>query len=219
MPRPLRPICGFLSHAVILLGCATWTAGQQAVPPIEGETVILRSLDVEIESDGRHIPTGDCFRVYYVQGADGDRLQVWGDHFYPTGWVKRSDVVASVSAIDYFSGRIKREPRSAHDYFLRGATLLRFGQVELAKDDLVHAISLDAKLIPARLELAKAKSRGPDSSGARDDLDVAIRLDPNSAPAHLYRAEMLQLEGSFGSAISDITGGSRLPTHEWLLVL
>jgi tetratricopeptide (TPR) repeat protein len=215
--RRVQSIGRILTHAAILFGCATSAARQQTVLPRQGDIVILKSLDVELESQERRIPTDDSFRVYKVQSIDGDRLLLFGDHFYPTGWVKSSDVVAADKALDYFSGRINREANSPIDHFLRGAILLRLGQLEHAKDDLVHAIGLDPKLTPARIELAKIKSKVPDFSGARVELNEAIRLDPNSAPAHLSRAEILCFEGSFDRAITDITEAIRLQPNNGFL--
>ena len=214
MSNQMQSIGRILLQATLLLPCTTAGARQQAVAPRHGDMVVLKSLDVELESEGQRIRTDDWFRMYRIQDFDGDRLLVFGDHFYPTGWVKSTDVVADKNAADYFSGRIQRQPQSSHDYFLRGAIRLRFGRVELAREDLVRAISLDPRLTPARIELAKIKSQGPDFSGARADLNEAIRLAPNSAPAHLCRSELLRFEGSFDLAITDLTEAIRLqPTN------
>lgn len=121
------------------------------------------------------------------------------------GWVKRSEVVPLDRAIDYFTQKIREEPRQSVWYQNRAEVWEERGELDLALGDITEAIRLKPKDAPLRNTRGNIYYRKKDYDRALSDYNEAIRLEPNEAlywtNAGLVRAD----KGEFDKAIENYT--------------
>ena len=108
------------SLAVVLavLACASTRAPIRAQQHDEwlGKRVVqkaakltLRINDEPIESDGK------ALRIYRIEEVDGASFLIKSESDRSSGWTSASDVIAVDQAVDYFSKKIRLEPKGARD--------------------------------------------------------------------------------------------------------
>ena len=208
-------------HAILtriaLLPCFTTMAfGQETVAFHQGDTVVVKSLGVELESQGCRFPAGKWFQLFTVQEVRGDRLRVSAELGYPTGWLKSADVVELKNASDYFSEQISRNHGSAQALALRGTVRVRLGAIS-GFHDLVQAMQLDPNLVLVYMGLGLMSVTRGDCERALTEFGEAIRLDPTSAWAHFCRGQVYSSADRFDEAVADLTEAIRLePANGYL---
>lgn len=153
-------------------------------------------------------------------------------------WVRKSDVMTDVEALEYYVKAIQNEPANPRLWLSRGLVLEHYRQPDNliindprnnpliysptpnAIKDYTEAIRLDPTNTMAYVFRARARGKMLDlESEALDDLNVAIKLDPQNAMAYSIRgwvrADRLLLRGKqdlaeMEAALKDVTEAIRL---------
>ena len=196
----------------MLLLCCGAAADRADETPIlrQGELVVLKSLEVQSESEGHRLPTGKHFPLYTVEKTNGDRLLLMSWALCSAGWFKSSDVVALERADEYFSERIRSSPGSAPLYFLRGSVRVHLAKFESGIADLGQALRLEPSFAPAYVSSGCSKCVTRDYAGAEADFNEALRLDRSLVAAYLYRSDLFLFTNRRERAIADLSEAIRL---------
>lgn len=96
-------------------------------------------------------------------------------------------------------------PRTAEDYFLRGASQLEQNQIQAALNDFSNAIELDPNLMIAYRSRAQLRGLLGDRAGALRDFDQVLRLDPDRTDALDARAQLRLQWNDLEGAIADFS--------------
>jgi tetratricopeptide (TPR) repeat protein len=104
------------------------------------------------------------------------------------GWVPMCEVVPLADGVEFFTGRIRAEPRNASHYLRRGAVWVEHGEYEKAANDCSQAIRLDPANAAAYYSRAVARHLGKLYERALSDYAAAILLAPDNVSAHAGRA-------------------------------
>ncbi len=214
MRRPIVLFSGWLTAALLVLGPAAPGADDTARrEPVE---VVLKSLDTKLRVDGRVIDSRGMFLRFRVDTVQGDWLWLVANEGI-RGWVHRRDVIPVDQAIAHFSAVIKREPRSARAYRMRGLAYYDAQEYRRAVHDATAATRLEPNLAPAYVDRGHAKLERLDFRGALADANEAIRLDPKSARAYQFRGYVWQIERQYKPAIADYDAAIRLDPNNGIL--
>lgn len=113
-------------------------------------------------------------------------------------WVRRGEVLARAGefweAIDDFGEAIDRDVNSLEALVFRGAAYRLLGVPDLATDDLMRALALDANHPDALTELGLLRRDAGDRDGARQAWLAAIRTAPGSPAADTARAALQDMD-------------------------
>ena len=162
MRRPIVLFSGWLTAALLVLGPAAPGADDTARrEPVE---VVLKSLDTKLRVDGRVIDSRGMFLRFRVDTVQGDWLWLVANEGI-RGWVHRRDVIPVDQAIAHFSAVIKREPRSARAYRMRGLAYYDAQEYRRAVHDATAATRLEPNLAPAYVDRGHAKLERLDFRG------------------------------------------------------
>jgi tetratricopeptide (TPR) repeat protein len=104
------------------------------------------------------------------------------------GWVPMSDMVPLAAAVDFFTERIRAEPRNASHYLRRGAVWVEHGEYEKAAADCSQAIRLEPANAAAYYCRAVARHLGKQYDRALSDYASAILFAPDHTSAYAGRA-------------------------------
>ena len=120
------------------------------------------------------------------------------------GWVPMSEVVPLANGVEFFTDRIRAEPRNASHYLRRGAVWVEHGEYEKAASDCSQAIRLDPANAAAYYSRAVARHLGKLYERALSDYAAAILLAPDNvqrprrarlAARHLPRCSLSRRRG------------------------
>jgi tetratricopeptide (TPR) repeat protein len=104
------------------------------------------------------------------------------------GWVPMGEMVPLASGVDYFTDRIRAEPRNASHYLRRGAVWVEQGEYEKAAADCSQAIRLEPANAAAYYCRAVARHLGKQYDRALSDYASAILFAPDNTSAYAGRA-------------------------------
>jgi regulator of sirC expression with transglutaminase-like and TPR domain len=85
------------------------------------------------------------------------------------------------------------EPRHAETFVLRASAWRHLNNIEVAANDVEHALAINPDSAEALLERGILRQRTGDRVGAREDWQRAINLDPNSSTADLAEQDLALL--------------------------
>ena len=125
------------------------------------------------------------------------------------GWFDKADAVLLDTAIDFFTQRIRKNPKDAHAYTARGAAWHSKGEFDIAIKDQTEALRLDPSAY-AYVNRGITWRHKKDYDKAIADQNEAIRLDPKDADAYHERGLAWQRKKEFQKAVSDYCEVTRL---------
>jgi tetratricopeptide (TPR) repeat protein len=149
--------------------------------------------------------TGSLLPV--LEDRDG-RLRV-RDYLGKEGWAEKANFVRVPDAPAFFTDVIRRDPKDAWAWSMRGAAWALNGNPDHAIRDHSEALRLDPTRVPALVGRAGAWGDKGEWDKAIRDLDAAMRLDPAAAaplgPARFFnfRGCLWLGKGDAGRAIRD----------------
>jgi tetratricopeptide (TPR) repeat protein len=185
--------------------------------PEVGTPVVLKSLDTNLELDGKPVSTRRLFRVYVVADARPDSVLLVGGPDRFSGWAKRADVIPLREAVAYFDGILRHHPRSAQAYHLRGLIRFELDEEGPAIEDLTTAISLQPSFADAYIARGVIRDEATNYEAALADFNQAVRLTPDSSWAFVGRANLWRSMGKPEDAIRDYTEALRLDPGDALV--
>ena len=150
-----------------------------------GKKVMLKKTGVKIdraERGGKRAEVGELKDLVYTvikQNAGGIAVRDRGQE----GWLDRDNAVLLQDAPQYFTERIRANPKDAAAYARRGVALRYKGELDSAIKDLTEAIRLDPASAFWFLNRGIVWASKKDYYKALADYTEAIRLDPEEARA------------------------------------
>jgi tetratricopeptide (TPR) repeat protein len=213
----------FLTSLIVDLavGLGSPMAGARQVssePEIEpwlgpGTEVVLKDPETPIR-DREWLTTNRDHLTFVIEHVEGERLLVASRDKRLCGWLRRDQVVALESAIDYFTREIDRIPHHADAYWMRGRVWAYRAEDERAIADFDQAIQLRPNQAPFYVRRALILIRRRHLDKALADCNKAIQLDPKGAGAYVLRSSVQLLRGETQQAQADLDRAIRLDPLE-----
>jgi tetratricopeptide (TPR) repeat protein len=173
-----------------------WT-GKRVVP--KSRSFVLRSNDEPVERSGKGLD------IYAVEQTDGAALLLKAESQGAAGSATTADVVPLANAIEYFTDRIRTQPRDAFAYAMRAAVRHDKNELDVALRDFDQAIELDPRdpfFYCGRGGVWQSRQA---HKKAIADFALAIRLDPKSTLAYIGRGKSRAAEKDLTGAIADFS--------------
>jgi tetratricopeptide (TPR) repeat protein len=198
--------------AVALGLCAPTPAraqGQEGVDWV-GRLVMPKSPALVLRDGPRNIAmAGRC--PYWVKQAVGRQLLLEPDGAGAGGWVSAAQVVPVEQAVDYFTGRIRNDPRDAYAYIMRAICWLRSQDGDRMLADLQQAVALEGESAEFYLLRGQARLLRGEYDAAIADCNRAIRLDPKQVPVGIsIRGSARSRKKDHEGAIADLSRSIQL---------
>lgn len=156
----------------------------------------------DVSQTGRDRPE---FRVYKVEGVEGDRLRVVSEAGDARGWITAAEAIPIERGVDYYSARIAAEPSDAYHFVNRAAVRVATGDLAGALADDAEAIRLDPKCALAYHNRGYTWARKGDPDRALADFTRAILIDPEYPRAYNKRGYIWLQKGSYARAAADFS--------------
>ncbi|MBY0526051.1 MAG: tetratricopeptide repeat protein [Gemmataceae bacterium] len=205
-PAPRRTLAAMDVPTAVPVGAA--------IPKPRREQRRQRMLWPWVAAIGGLLVLGAGAGVYYQRNAARAARAV------TTGSAPGPDLVAQAEghrqrgdterAIRDATEAIKRTPRLARAYGVRGAAHADKNDLDSALRDLDEAIRLDPKDAEAYAARGKVQGAKRDHDRAVADLTQAIQLGVKTASIYFLRAEYQRIRGDFAAAVADYTEVLRL---------
>ena len=168
---------------------------------------MLRDGERQLSSRGESI-----FRVERLEREFAD---IATDDGTVRGWVDVDRILPLDKAMDYFNGKIAKDPKDAQAYKARGQIWIEKEQWDRALADLDSALRARSgrperppSKIPAWRSRVRDRGLAWDAKRFFDrafaDLTEAIRLDPGNVALVLSRGKVCSKRGRFTQAMADI---------------
>ncbi len=197
----------WLPLLLLCMVCPPARAGESWV----GKTILVKKAGIRIgHSDGEESVYTATLRVvsYRVLAEEGNFIKV--NENGVADWFSKNDAVLLENAVDYFTDRIRANPRDAAAYVHRGVAWRLKGELDIAVKDYDEAIRLDPKHAPAFIHRGIAYRGKKDYDRAIKDYDEAIRLDPKYVWPFINRGNAYQGKKVYDRAIKDYDEAIRL---------
>ena len=107
------------------------------------------------------------------------------------------------TALELHDQAIAMTPEDPKLYAARADTYIKLGDVESARVDITHALSLDEKCVEARLLRADLMTEEGDLDGAIAEYDQLVDHKWGYQPAYLSRARAYSAKGNYERALAD----------------
>jgi tetratricopeptide (TPR) repeat protein len=178
--------------------------------PKVGDTVVPRTRDFVLESDGKPIDSPRQSEYWYeVVAVDSARaggpwlsLRHKGSLLF--GWAKADSVLSQDRAKDHFDSVIDREPNDAFARLARGHLRGWKKDEEGALLDFNEAIRIEPTWATAYCARALLRLARNDKDGALADAEEAVRLEPNVAQSFVTRGRIRSNRGEKELALADL---------------
>jgi tetratricopeptide (TPR) repeat protein len=144
-----------------------------------------------------------------VQDVDGDWLLL------EKAWVRKSDVMKTEEAFDYYNERIRQKPLEALAWRNRGIIWSAKGGTDNTMKDFAEALRLDPKEVRTYNIRSLCWYGNGEFERAIQDSTEAIRLDPTNAEAYSNRAIFRERIGDDDKAMQDNAEAIRLDPKYW----
>lgn len=163
----------------------------EKVMPRQGATLRVGSENIE-----------DDQAVYVIKQVEDNWL--WTGK----GWIRADDVVRIAQAADYYSELVRRNPRDAWAYNMRGVAWTNLGAFADAIRDFTTALRFEESA-DTYANRGAARLQQGDHERAIEDLTEAIRLQSDHAAALSNRGVARKALGELDAAIDDFTEAIR----------
>ena len=161
----------------------------------------------DVSQTGRDRPE---FRVYKVEGVEGDRLRVVSEAGDARGWISAAEAIPIERGVAYYSARIAAESTDAYLFVNRSAVRVATGDLEGALADDAEAIRLDPRCALAYHNRGYTWARKGDLDRALADFTRAILIDPKYTKAYNKRGFLWLQKGSYARAVADFSQAIRI---------
>jgi tetratricopeptide (TPR) repeat protein len=198
------------SLAFVLAGltCALAPAPTQAQQQAEwlGKRVVqkvakltLRINDEAVERDGNSL------RIYRIEEVDGASFLLKSESDRSSGWASALDVIAVGDAVDFFSEKLRLEPKDPFPFAMMALLRQDKGEHDLAIQNYNEAIRLDPQNAADFAGRATAWYSKREFDKAIADFDTALRLGPKNSSAYLGRGLTRAARNQHTLAIADFS--------------
>jgi tetratricopeptide (TPR) repeat protein len=139
--------------------------------------------------------------IYSVEAEQGKWIKVRQNGV--EGWFAKEDAILLEDAVDYFTQRIRANPKDDFGYAMRGLARHEKGEIDIALKDYDEAIRLAPKLSDYWNNRGVAWGAKGEYDKALKDYDEAIRLDPKFALAFSNRGFAWSQKKDYDKALKD----------------
>ena len=201
----------------VWIGCVVAAVALAAAPARAddswvGQRIMLKKAGVTIgHTDDKGVDHEDATldqMVYTVEAEKGPWIKVHAHGV--SGWFARSDAVLLEDAVDYFTDRIRDNPKDDHAYGSRAWAWRAKGELDIALKDYDEAIRLDPKAAAWRNARGVVWDDKKEHDKAIADYDEALRLDPKYALAFNNRGNAWKARKEYDKAMADYDEAIRL---------
>src|SRR5262245_6333925 len=172
-----------------------------------GQKVVAK-YHYPIKSRHGTVETQNRFRVYTVEGTEGDGLCVTSGTV--AGWIPVSQVLLLDEAIDFYTQEIAADPGKSAAWTERGIIFDIKKESEKAIADFDEAIRLDPTNAVAYGNRSIIVAGRKEYEKAFADLNQAILLDPTNALSYTRRGRLRGEKEEHDNAIADFNEAIRL---------
>ena len=148
--------------------------------------------------------------IYWADEPHGAWVWISSDDKSVAGWVRLDGVISVDKAIEFFTDRIRSNPKESFSLAMRGMLHADEKQYDAAVRDYDEVIRLDPKWPQAYKLRGIARHRSDCFDKALDDFDKAIELDPKDARAYVHRGDTWWATTQTECAIADYAEAIRL---------
>jgi tetratricopeptide (TPR) repeat protein len=197
----------WLPLLLVLVACSPAAAAESWV----GKTILVKKPGIRIgHSKGEaSVYTATLQGISYRVLAEQDGFIKVREREVED-WFSKDDAVLLEDAVDYFTDRIRTNPRDAAAYADRAWAWRLRGELDIAIKDYDEVIRLDPKSAAAFNNRGNAWSDKKDYDRAIQDFDEAIRIDPKHALIFRNRGLAYRLKKDYDRAIKDYNEAIRL---------
>lgn len=114
------------------------------------------------------------------------------------------------TALELHEQAIAMRPEDPKLYAARADTYIKIGDVERARADIAHALTLDAKCAEARILRADLMAEEGELDGAIAEYDQLVHHKWGYQPAYLGRARAYSAKGDYDRALADYEDARKL---------
>ena len=139
--------------------------------------------------------------VYTVIQEDTDHILL--RHKGIVGWLPKTEAVPLNGAVEFFTGRIRANPKDDYAFAGRGVAKQHLGDLDGAAKDLTEAVGLSPKSSVWRNNRGVAFADKKDFDRALADFNEAVRLEPKYGLAFVNRASVYVNQKEYDKAIAD----------------
>jgi tetratricopeptide (TPR) repeat protein len=139
---------------------------------------------------------------YTVEEEKGKWIKVHAHRV--SGWFAKSDAVLLENAVDYFTDRIRDNPKDDYYHCFRAYAWKERGELDIALKDYNEAIRLNPKCANYFNKRGVIWSKKKEYDKAIADYDKAIRLDPKDAAAFSNRGLDWSNKKEYDKAFADL---------------
>ena len=211
--KPARVPWALLVLAGILIAMLPSHVRAQEGADWTGKRVVQKTADFGLRTgkdEKAPLRLPESPRIYLVREANGEWLLLEPSGAGASGWAQSDQVVPVDGAIEYFSDRIKANPRDVFFYAMRGFVRNDKKEWDAALGDLSDAVKLKPAWPGGYKLRGAAWRRKREFDKALDDFDMAIKLDPNDSRAYIGRGTTWWSADQNACAIDDFTEAIRL---------
>jgi tetratricopeptide (TPR) repeat protein len=202
-------LCCFVSSLFLLPPLCSAVGAEESW---EGKTIIVKKPDIRIghnnEDSERVVTATLTLSSYSVLADKGGLLKVRQNDI--EDWFDKTDAVLLENAVDFFTARIRANPKDADSYVMRAEAWRLQGDWDKLIKDLDEAIQIDPKDAAAFTNRGRGWSNRQDYDHSIKDFDEAIRLNPKYADAYESRAHAWAAKKDYDRAINDYDEAIRL---------
>jgi len=160
----------------------------QADPGWIGKRVVQKSRDFALQQEGQIVQrTESAFHIYIVERIKGPALWLQAEGRGPSGWAPAGQFVPVDQAIEFFTNRVRTNPRDAFAYIMRGMVWQDESDYEKAIADYTEAIRLDPKDAAGYFNRGLLWAESLKLEKAIADFTDVVRLEPKHVQAYIER--------------------------------
>jgi tetratricopeptide (TPR) repeat protein len=204
--------CAPLWFAVIAACLPPATPGQAGEKSWVGKTILTKKSGLRLRDTAKSGKEADVatltFGDYRVLAEKGGRIKV--RHDGAEGWFDKQDAVPLGQAVDYFTDRVRANPKDALAFVGRGIAYDLADKQDDAIPDFDEAIRLNPKGLFGFNNRGIAWAKKGDLDKAIRDFDAVVRLDPKYAGGFNNRGLCWKDKKEFAKAIRDYEEATRL---------
>jgi tetratricopeptide (TPR) repeat protein len=202
---------------VVVFAALFVASGAVASAPVggswKGKTVILKG-DKEVKigtADAKGVPQYHATLKgisYKVLDENGSWILVMQDAV--EGWFSKNDAVLVENAKDYFTQRLRANPKDEQAYGYRAEAAMQLSDFKAALKDISEAIKLNPKRATWWSNRAMIRVLDMDVAKALEDANEAIKIDPKLVRGYVVRGHVYRAQKAPDRAIAEFTEALRI---------